>query len=245
MTNHSERIAKFIARAGVCSRRQAEVLISEGKVQVNGSIITEPGTKINTDDTIIVNGKPLLQTEKTRLWLFYKPRSAITSNYDPQGRKTIFEFLPKNMPRVITIGRLDYNTEGLLLLTNDGELARALELPKNQVIREYRVRIFGKLYQDVITKLAAGVTVEGINYASIIAEPETSEQRANTWIKVKLTEGKNREIRKVFSYFGLEVSRLIRTAYGVFSLKNLNPGEVREVEEAKVFQLKKQLNLVI
>lgn len=241
MKNNLERVAKVIARSGVCSRRHAEVLISEGKVKVNNSIITEPGTKVSAADTIAVNGKILAPPEKTRLWLFYKPKGAITSNHDPQGRVTVFDLLPKDMPRVITIGRLDYNTEGLLLLTNDGELARILELPKNQVIREYRVRIFGKLYQDIISQLSAGVTVEGINYAGIDAEPETSSPGSNTWIKVKLKEGKNREIRKVFSHFDLEVTRLIRVAYGSFSLQNLKLGEVREVEEARVLQLKNEV----
>jgi len=238
MKNNPERIAKVIARSGVCSRRNAEVLISEGKVKVNGSTITEPGTKVSAEDTITVNGKPLRQAEKTRLWLFYKPKGTITSSHDPQGRQTIFDLLPKAMPRVITIGRLDYNTEGLLLLTNDGELARTMELPKNQVVREYRVRIFGKLYKDIIERLAAGVTVEGINYAGIDAEPETSSKGSNTWIKVKLREGKNREIRKVFSHFGLEVNRLIRVAYGSFALENLKLGEVREVDQERVQQLK-------
>jgi 23S rRNA pseudouridine2605 synthase len=225
-----ERIAKVIARSGICSRRDAEKLIAEGKVIVNGARISTPALNVGPEDKVTVNGKPLAAQEKTRLWLYHKPVGLVTSHRDEQGRPTVFAALPKDLPRVISVGRLDLNTEVLLLLTNDGELARHMELPATGWRRRYRTRIYGALTAEAIAKLKRGVTVDGVKYGPVEVVPEKSgAQTRNAWAMVTLTEGKNREIRKVFDYIDCRISRLVRVSYGPFQLSGLAPGEVREV----------------
>ena len=222
-----ERVAKLIAQSGHCSRREAEELIAEGRVQVNGQTINTPATLI-TDQSIKVDGKLINPKQDTRLWLFYKPKGIITTSKDPKNRKTVFDVLPKNLPRVITVGRLDFNTEGLLLLTTDGALSRYMELPKNKWIRKYRARVFGKIDHERLKRLEKGTTIDGVRYRSIKVEVEM-EKESNSWLQISLEEGKNREIRKVMESLGLQVNRLIRISFGPFSLGNLQVGEVREV----------------
>ena len=224
------RIAKVIAHAGVCSRREAEVLITEGRVQVNGVTITTPATII-TDQSIKIDGKLLAQTNDIRLFIFHKPAGTITTTKDPQDRKTIFELLPKNLPRLISVGRLDYNTEGLLLFTTNGDLARHIELPKTKWIRTYRARVFGHLNHERLKKLENGITVDGVRYGSIKVTVDV-EKDSNSWLTISITEGKNREIRKVMEELGLKVNRLIRTSFGPFTLGKLGVGEIQEVTKA-------------
>ncbi|MFW0777682.1 MAG: pseudouridine synthase [Rickettsiales bacterium] len=225
-----ERIAKRIARAGVCSRREAEKLIEAGRVLVNDKKITSPALNVSETDKIEVNGELLAGKEKTRLWLYHKPTGLVTTHKDPQGRPTVFAALPKSMPRVISVGRLDLNSEGLLLLTNDGELARKLELPATGWKRRYRVRAHGVLNKGVLAAMQKGVTVEGIKYGSVEAVID-KKQGGNSWLTVSLTEGKNREIRKIFDHFNCKVNRLIRLSYGPFVLGSLPKGDVKEVPE--------------
>lgn len=224
------RIAKIIARAGYCSRRDAEKLILEGKVKLNGELVKSPALNVTINDDIVIEGKPLSKVSNERLWLFYKPVGTITTHKDPQGRQTVFDILPLSMPRVVSVGRLDLNTEGLLLLTNNGELARTFELPSNGLKRIYRCRVFGRITPSIISSLAKGVSVDGVNYGKIKATLEKEQTGNNTWVTLELTEGKNREIRNVFEHFGLRVNRLIRTHYGAYSLEGLKIGEVREVK---------------
>lgn len=225
-----ERIAKVIARSGICSRRDAEKLIEQGRVTVNGDRITSPALNVSEEDMITVNGKALPEREKVRLWLYYKPVGLVTSHRDEKDRPTVFAALPKDMPRVISVGRLDLNTEGLLLLTNDGALARHMELPATGWRRRYRARIYGALTQEAIASLKRGVEVEGVKYGPVEVTPEEAEKQGrNVWAMVTLTEGKNREIRKVFDHIGCKVSRLIRVSYGPFQIGSLKPGELREV----------------
>jgi 23S rRNA pseudouridine2605 synthase len=223
-----DRIAKVLARAGVCSRRDAEKLVADGKVKVDGKVITSPALNVTSANRIEVNGKPLPQAEPMRLWLYHKPTGLMTSHKDPQGRATVFGSLPAGMPRVISIGRLDFNSEGLLLLTNDGALSRRLELPSTGWIRRYRARVFGRPSDEAVKKLARGLTIDGVEYGPIEVEVER-ERGDNCWLVIGLREGKNREIRKVLEYFGHQVSRLIRVAYGPFQLGVLPPGQVKEV----------------
>ncbi len=229
-TQKGIRIAKLIAQCGHCSRREAEELILEGRVKVNGETISSPATFI-TDHSVKIDDKLINAKQAIRLWLFHKPEGFLTTSKDPHNRKTIFDLLPKNMPRTITVGRLDFNTEGLLLLTTNGALARYMELPKNKWIRKYRARVFGKVDADRLKKLERGITVEGTCYGSIKVEVD-SQKGSNSWLKISLEEGKNREIRKVMEHLGLKVNRLIRVSFGPFSLGELKVAEVKEVTKA-------------
>jgi 23S rRNA pseudouridine2605 synthase len=223
-----ERIAKVMARAGLCSRREAESWIAEGRVAVNGAAISSPALNVTASDRISVDGKPLPQRERTRLFLYHKPRGLVTTHADPEKRPTIFEKLPKGLPRLISVGRLDLNTEGLLLLTNDGGLARVLELPETGWLRRYRVRANGKVTQPQLDALRKGVTVNGIRYGAIEATLDR-EQGANVWLTFAIREGKNREVRNVLEHLGLKVNRLIRVSYGPFQLGDLPEGAVEEI----------------
>lgn len=223
-----ERIAKRMARAGVCSRRDAERLIAEGRVKLNGKILASPAQNVTEADKIEVDGQVVGRKEKTRLWRYHKPKGLVTSHRDEKGRDTIFDHLPEDMPRVISVGRLDLTSEGLILLTNNGELARHLELPATGWTRKYRVRAFGHITQNKLDTLKDGVKVEGVLYGSITAVLE-SQTGDNCWMEMILTEGKNREIRKVLEYLGLKVNRLIRVSYGPFHLGKLGEGEAEEV----------------
>jgi 23S rRNA pseudouridine2605 synthase len=226
--NRGERIARAIARAGLASRREAEQWILAGRVAVNGEIIHSPALDVGGRDRITVDGKPLPARERTRLFLYHKPRGLITSHSDPQGRQTIFAELPRDLPRLISVGRLDYNTEGLLLLTNDGALARVLELPSTGWLRRYRVRAHGEVSQDKLDALRDGITVSGIHYGPIEATMERL-QGSNVWLSFAIREGKNREVRNVLSHLGLTVTRLIRVSFGPFQLGELAEGAVEEV----------------
>ena len=223
-----ERIAKRLSRAGVCSRREAERWIADGRISVDGEKISEPGTLVTESSDIRVDGKPVAAPQATRLWRYHKPAGLLCTNKDPEGRDTIFDRLPKHLPRVMTVGRLDFDSEGLLLLTNDGGLARQLELPETGWLRRYRVRMFGTPGEKEIAALKKGVVVEGRRYGSIEATVDSSKG-ANAWLTVSLREGKNREIRKVFDHLGYPVSRLIRTAYGPFQLGKLDRGGVEKI----------------
>lgn len=223
-----ERIAKVMARAGLCSRRDAETWIAAGRVGVNGRIITSPALNIGRDDRVTVDGAPLPTRERTRLFLYHKDRGLVTSHRDPEGRPTIFERLPKDVPRLVSVGRLDFNTEGLLLLTNDGGLARVLELPATGWLRRYRVRALGSITQPELDALRKGVTVDGVAYGSIEATLDRL-QGANAWITFAIREGKNREVRNVLRHLGLQVNRLIRISFGPFQLGELKVGGVEEV----------------
>ena len=224
------RIAKLIASLGYCSRREAEDLIFQERVKVNGKVITSPATFI-TDESIKIDDKLINQAKKqTKMWMFYKGKEMLTTTKDPNNRKTVFDFLPTSLPRVITVGRLDFNTEGLLLLTNNGALSRYMELPKNKWIRKYRARVFGRLDENRLKKLENGITVDGTRYGSIKVEIE-STSGANSWLKISLQEGKNREIRKVMEHLGLSVNRLIRVSFGPFNLVSMKALEVKEISQ--------------
>jgi 23S rRNA pseudouridine2605 synthase len=222
------RIAKALARAGLCSRREAEKWIVEGRVKVNGKKIASPALDVSPSDRIEVDGKPLPDAEPVRLWRYHKPRGLVTTHRDPEGRPTVFEKLPPELPRVVSIGRLDLNTEGLLLLTNDGALARHLELPATGWLRRYRVRAHGKVDQAALDKLKNGVEIEGVRYGPVEATVDR-EQGHNIWITMALREGKNREVRKILNHLGLDVNRLIRVSYGPFQLLELEPSAVETV----------------
>lgn len=226
--DRGERIAKRIARAGLCSRREAERLIAEGRVAVNGRRVETPALNVGPRDAITVDGRPLPEPEPARLWRFHKPRGLVTTHRDPQGRPTVFERLPPELPRVVSVGRLDLNSEGLLLLTNDGELARRLEHPSQGWVRRYRVRVHGAVDPARLVPLEKGITIDGIDYGPIKAAFER-QQGDNAWLTVSLREGKNREVRRVMEHLGWTVNRLIRVAYGPFQLGNLPRGAVEEV----------------
>ena len=223
-----ERIAKRIARSGLCSRRDAERLIVEGRVTVDGTKLDSPACLVTDASVIVVDGNPLPDAAATKLWRYHKPRGLITSHRDPQGRPTIFAALPVELPRVISIGRLDFNSEGLLLLTNDGALARRLELPATGWLRRYRVRVHGTLDEARLPRLADGIEIAGVRYGAITATVD-SRKGSNAWLTVALREGKNREVRKVIEALGGTVNRLIRVAYGPFQLGYLEPGAVEQV----------------
>src|SRR5882762_329434 len=224
-----ERIAKVIARAGLASRREAEAFITAGRVTVNGAVITSPALNVSSADSIIVDGEPLPQRERTRLFLYHKLRGLVTTHSDPQSRPTIFASLPKNLPRLMSVGRLDMNTEGLLLLTNDGGLARVLELPATGWLRRYRVRAHGRVQQARLDELRRGITIDDIRYGPIEAALER-EQGANLWLVFAMREGKNREVKNVLGHLGLAVNRLIRVSFGPFQLGDLPEGAVEEVK---------------
>ena len=224
-----ERIAKVMARVGLCSRRDAEIWIANGRVSVNGKVLTSAAINVGTKDVILVDGQPLPEKQLSRVWLYYKPKGLMTTAYDPEGRATVFDNLPADMPRVISIGRLDLNSEGLLLLTNDGELARKLELPTTAWIRRYRVRVNGRFDPKLLDGLKDGIEIDGVRYGPIIASFDR-QQGANAWLNMALTEGKNREIRRICQHFGWPVSRLIRVGYGPFRLEEMEPGQVHEVK---------------
>jgi len=215
-----QRIAKLLARAGVASRRDIERMIEEGRIALNGETLTTPATLLENLSGVTVDGKPVKPPSAARLFLFYKPAGALTAARDPKGRPTIYDKLPPGLPRLMPVGRLDYMTEGLLLLTNDGELKRQLELPSTGVVRRYRARAFGDVTQAQLEELSEGVTIEGVRYGSIDANLERRTGR-NCWIEMALTEGKNREVRNVLAHLGLQVSRLIRTSYGPFTVEGM------------------------
>ncbi len=227
-TEDRERIAKRMARAGVASRRDAERMILFGRVSLNGTLLTTPATVVGPEDVITIDGQPLPEAQPARLWRYHKERGVMTTHRDPEGRPTVFDRLPKTLPRVISVGRLDFNSEGLILLTNDGELARKLELPATGWTRRYRVRVHGRVQPERLAELAKGVTVEGVKYGPIEAALDR-EQGTNAWLTLALKEGKNREVRRVMEHLELPVMRLIRTAYGPFQLGNLAPGEIDEM----------------
>jgi len=228
LTLKGERIAKVIARAGVCSRREAERKIEAGNVSVDGNVIDSPALNVQPSNIIVVDGKALPDKQPPRLWKFHKPRGVITSHNDPEGRPTVFDQLPKGTPRVISVGRLDYNTEGLLLLTNDGELARFLEKPENAMIRRYRVRVHGRVNEEELETLKEGPVIDGVQYGPVDALLDI-QKGSNAWINISIKEGKNREVRRIMESMGLEVTRLIRTDYGPVQLGKLPRGEMEEV----------------
>ena len=223
-----ERIAKVLARAGLCSRRDAERWIADGRVAVNGTVIASPALNVTGRDRIAVDGEPLQSRERTRLWLYHKPRGLMTTARDPEGRPTVFASLPADLPRVVAVGRLDINTEGLLLLTNDGGLARVLELPATGWLRRYRVRAHGTVTQAALDTLKDGVTIDGIMYGAVEATLDRV-QGSNVWVTVALREGKNHEVKRVLGHLGLSTTRLIRVSYGPFQIGDLAEGEVQEI----------------
>ncbi|HBN23042.1 MAG TPA: pseudouridine synthase [Holosporales bacterium] len=232
-----ERLAKVMARSGVCSRREAERWIADGRVRVNEVSIDTPATLVVPTDLIEIDGRLLPKKEETRLWIFHKPRGIVTTHFDPEGRETLFDLLPRHLPdHVISVGRLDLMSEGLILLTNDGELARKLEHPSSEIPRIYQVRIFGKLDPRGLDQLAKGITVNGVDYGPIQWRPGP-QKGDNQWLEMTLTEGKNREIRKVVDHIGGRVNRLIRVAYGPFKLGGLESGTLKEIPSSDLASL--------
>jgi 23S rRNA pseudouridine2605 synthase len=235
-----ERIAKLLARAGVASRREIERMIADGRITLNGEKVETPATLLRSLHGVAVDGKAVGQPEPTKLFLFHKPEGCLTAERDFSGRKTIYDVLPKDLPRLMPIGRLDLNTEGLLLLTNDGEFKRQMELPSTGVERTYRARCFGDVTQEQLEELIHGIEIEGVRYGKIDANLERRTGR-NGWVEMTLTEGKNREVRRVLEHLGLEVSRLIRTRYGPFVLGDMAPGTVGEVRRVDLIAFRKTL----
>lgn len=238
-----ERVAKLLARAGVASRRDIERMIAEGRVALHGTPLATPATLLASLDGVTVDGRPVAPAEASRIFLFHKPAGVLTAARDPGGRPTIYDVLPAGLPRLVPVGRLDLNTEGLLLLTNDGELKRALELPTNAVPRTYRVRALGRVDQAALESLALGATIDGVRYGPVDASIDRRSQAggANVWLTMTLTEGKNREVRKLCQALGLKVSRLIRTHYGPFALGDLAVRAVSEAPGSAVAALKRSL----
>lgn len=232
--NHpkGERIAKVLARAGVGSRRAVERMIEARMIKIGDRIIESPATLITSVEGITVDGQTVDEPEPARLWIYHKPTGRLTTYFDPEGRPTIFEALPANIPRVISVGRLDLNTEGLLLLTNDGGLARWLELPSTGWVRTYRVRVNGRFHHKRLEEISKGVTIEGVNYRKVEIELDDRKEGVNQWLTIKIREGKNREVRKLLEYAGMTVTRLLRTSYGPFELKKLQRGSIEEVAKS-------------
>lgn len=229
-----ERIAKVLARAGVGSRRAVERMIEAGMIKIDGRIVESPATLILSVEGITVDDQKVAEPEPARLWIYHKPTGRLTTYYDPEGRPTIFEALPANIPRVISVGRLDLNTEGLLLLTNDGGLARWLELPSTGWVRTYRVRVNGRFHHKRLEEISKGVTIEGVNYRKVEIELDDRKEGVNQWLTVKIREGKNREVRKLLEYAGMTVTRLLRTSYGPFELQKLQRGSIEEVAKSEL-----------
>lgn len=223
-----ERIAKIIARVGICSRRDAEKLISDSRVTLDGEKVSQQGTRARDEQIIAIDGRPLKHAEPTRLWRYHKPPGLVTTHRDPQGRPTVFEKLPAKLPRVVSVGRLDINSEGLLLLTNDGAFARQLELPAAGWERKYRVRLFGRITQADLDNLALGTVIGGVRYGPVIADLERA-RGSYAWASVSLKEGKNREVKRLMESLGCKVARLIRVQFGPFHLGQIEPGHVEEV----------------
>ncbi len=223
-----ERIAKVLARAGLCSRRDAERWIASGRVALNGTVLLTPAVVVGSGDRVTVDGKPLPPRERTRLWLYHKRKGLVTTARDPEGRRTVFDVLPTDLPRVVAVGRLDINTEGLLLLTNDGGLARLLELPATGWLRRYRVRAHGTVDDAALAALRHGSVIDGVRYGPVEATLDRV-QGSNLWLTLALREGRNREVKRLLAHLGLSTTRLIRVSYGPFQLGELPPGEVREV----------------
>lgn len=240
-----DRIAKLLARAGIASRREVERMIADGRVAIEGKVLDTPAVKLKDLRGVTVDGKPVEQAEETRLFAFHKPAGLLTAERDPKGRPTIYaalrNALPKSAGRVMPVGRLDFNTEGLLLLTNDGELKRAMELPRSGVPRTYRARAFGDISQAQLDELIEGIEVDGIRYGRIEADLERGSGK-NRWIQLTLTEGKNREVRKVLEHLGLQVNRLMRIAYGPFELADLPRGQAVEIRRGDVESFRRQLD---
>src|SRR3954465_12400053 len=235
-----QRIAKLLARAGIASRREIERMIAEGRIALNGEKVTTPATLLDDVTGLTVDGRPVRPAKAAPLSRYYKPQATLTAAHDPRGRATIYDRLPKGLPRLMPVGRLDFMTEGLLLLTNDGELKRQLELPKSGVVRTYRARAYGQVTQAQLESFAEGITVDGIHYGSINANLER-RTGSNCWVEMSLTEGKNREVRRVLAHLGLQVSRLIRVAYGPLTLEGLDPGDADEVSGGELEMFRKSL----
>jgi len=231
ITNKKEvpqRIAKLIAHSGAYSRRDAEKLIYEGKVEVDGQILTSPAILVDGSEKIVINGKKINTNFHTKIWLLNKPKGFISTSKDPQGRKTIFDLLPKNINHIMPIGRLDLNTEGLLLFTNDGNLSRYMEHPDNKIIRKYKIKVRGKVAEDLMANLRENITISRVQY-NIITANIISYSQSNTWLSIEISEGKNREIRNICEHFRLQINRLIRTNFGPFELNNIQKGEFIEL----------------
>lgn len=228
MSDQKDRIAKVLSRAGVASRREAERMIAAGRVQVNGTVLDTPATLVGASDKILVDGTPVEPADRTRLWLYHKPTGLVTTARDEKGRDTVFAALPEDMPRVMSVGRLDLNSEGLLLLTNDGALKRKLELPSTGWSRKYRVRVQGSPSEETLSPLRKGITLEGEKFRPMAITLDR-QQASNAWLTISLREGKNREIRRAMEAIGLTVNRLIRVSYGPFQLGELKSGQVSEI----------------